>query len=436
MSQADLDPRLGELARRFTGSFPPGTPAWRTVGREAEFPVVDETGHAASVPAILGTLAARDPGLRVSREGELITGLHGADREYALEVGHGTVEVITGPADDLVLLEERHLAAQAAVVAAAAEHGARLLGLGIQPLSRATEALMSPKAHYQALLRSIGPGWLWFTVTASDQVHVDIGREELWPLANLGNLLAGLTVALTANSSVHPDVEAHGEAEVASARELLMATIGADACRHGMAAGPIDSTLDFVAQLAPQPFLLAWEEERKVANFNSFSEWTAERPGLAGDALWRQYLLHEHYVWHSARPRSNHATLELRSACQQPGEDSMAAAALGLGIVLAAAELEGILQEALGADPWPLMRAWHHRVARRGLAAEEPAPGLSRRLLEAMAAALADRGRGEERYLRPLQERAREGRNPAQAARELVAAEGVAALIEARALRS
>ena len=422
--------RLLTLADRFTRSFPENFPTWRKVGREAEFPVVDSAGEAADVPAILETMAAADPSLRVSREGALITGLHGEHAEYALEVGRGTIEVITGPADDLVQLEERHNEALAPAIKAAREHGARLLGLGIQPKTAASLELMSPKAHYQALLESIGPGWLSFAVTASDQVHVDISRYEIWPLTNLGNMLAGVTVALTANSSVHPGAEG----PVASARELIMGTIGADAFRHGMAGGPVRDSLDFVGKLAPQPFLLAWEEDRKVANFNSFSEWIGQHQDVSPDELWRQYLLHEHYFWHSARPRANHATLELRSACQQPHKDSMAAAALGLGLVLAGPDLAMYVDEELGDRPWEILRSWHHDVALHGLATPDPEPGFLSGLLSLMESAVARRKRGEEKYLAPLRERLEARTNPAQEALATVEKRGLDELINRRAL--
>ena len=45
------------------------------------------------------------------------------------------------------------------------------------------------------------------------------------------------------------------------------------------------------------------------------------------------FLLHDHYIWHSARLRTAYATVELRPACQQPPHELMAAATLYLGLV-------------------------------------------------------------------------------------------------------
>lgn len=425
MNHTLLDTRITALSSRFEGAFDAETPSWRTIGREAEFPVVDAEGHAASVPAILARLAER-PDARVQREGELITGMDLPGLELALEVGHGTIELITGPAPDLDALEALHEAGLAQVKEAAAAEGARLLGTGMQPRTPASSALMSPKARYQALLNSVGPGWLWFTSTASDQVHVDIGRDELWALTNLANLLAPLTVALCANSAVHGGADEG----VCSMREWAMGTIGADACRHGMSAGPVSGTTAFVGGLVDQPYLLAWQGNEKVENHGTFREWLAARPRQDADADWRDYLLHEHYVWHSARPRSAQSTLELRSACQQPPGASMAAAALGLGIVEAGTELAHWIEAELGADAWPAMRTWHHAVVRDGLAADAPFAELVPGALARIDAALVARGRGEERHLAPLHARWQARENPAQVARRQVAESGVHAFID------
>lgn len=56
-------------------------------------------------------------------------------------------------------------------------------------------------------------------------------------------------------------------------------------------------------------------------------------------AGWDDFEMHEHYVWHSARPRPKQSTVELRAACQQPGSANMAVSALALAIVEATPEL-------------------------------------------------------------------------------------------------
>ena len=58
---------------------------------------------------------------------------------------------------------------------------------------------------------------------------------------------------------------------------------------------------------------------------------------------WPGFLAHEHYVWHSTRPRTKQGTVELRAACQQPWSEHMAATALQLGLVEAMPEIQASL---------------------------------------------------------------------------------------------
>ncbi|MCB9762404.1 MAG: hypothetical protein H6739_21585 [Alphaproteobacteria bacterium] len=421
----DLSPRqraaVDALARRFHDSFPAETPAWRTVGREAEHPLVHPDGQAADLADLWPALAG--PGdLKPKHDAGMLVELSGPRYIYTAEVGRGTVEVITGPNHDLVELEEVHLEAMSRLVAAATDAGVAVLGYGIQPLTPGTRALMTPKPRYGVLLEVLHDPWLWFTLTASDQVQVDVGRDEWVALTNLGNLLAPLTVALCANS---PIFEGRPCGSV-SARESRMGQICAGTWRHGMPARAHADPADFIATMSAQDHLMRWEGGEKVAAEGLFID-TLDAHG----ADFEQYLLHEHYIWNSARPRSNHATIELRAACQQPPHEHMASAALGLGVLAAGRDIAALIDDALGDTAWPAMRAWHHRALAEGLAAELPAPGLVEGILDAMDAALTDRGRGEARYLAPLKARLAARENPAQRALAVFEQGGVPGLVEA-----
>ena len=119
------------LAATFAGHFPAQLNGPRTVGREAEFPVVDGSGRAADV-AQLWPLLQMAPGdvLKVKRDAvnsELVVGLDGSSCSYALEVGRGTIELNVGPSDTLFELEELFRAGLARLVQAAGQ-----LGLGLR----------------------------------------------------------------------------------------------------------------------------------------------------------------------------------------------------------------------------------------------------------------------------------------------------------------
>ena len=453
------------LAVRFAEHFPARLQGPRTVGREAEFPVVDQAGRAADIdqlwPLLLrsedaaesskrGSLSPHSSSLtplKVKRDAvntDLIVGLDGSSYSYALEVGRGTIELNVGPCATLFELESTFRTALERLVRAAAQLGWRVLGYGVQPLSPPTRALLSPKQRYGTLADIMGADWIWYTVTASDQAHVDVSRDEAVSVLNFGNLIAPVVVALCANSPV-----VAGElTDDCSGREgrMIDAPYGR---RHGMIDRPYADLTDFVARLSRLPALLRREGERLLPDGRLFSDVLREDYGAMrseGAALSSgcldAFLLHDHYIWHNARLRTAYATVELRPACQQPPHELMAAAALYLGLVEGHEQITDYVQTAL-APPhgqnevltplsgcWPRMKQYHEQVIRAGLAAPEPAPGFLAEILALAEAALARRGYGEERMLTPLWQRLEQKENPGQRARRVFKAEGVEGLME------
>ena len=307
-----------------------------------------------------------------------------------------------------------------------------MLGYGIQPRTPPSAELMTPKLRYQLLHEVVGELWLWFSVTASDQTHVDVAAAEVCAVTNLANLLAPAVIALCAHSPVHGGADSG----VSSSREAMMGRIGAAEGRHGMPTGPSASLPDWVQRTLDLPYFTHHTPDGTLSAFGeSFRSWLdGEQP--ATEEAFRAWLWHEHYIWNSARPRSAHGTVELRSPCQQPWADHMAPSALAVGMVCGHAEIGAWLGDLLGEEAWPAMRAWHAGVVRDGLAAEPPVPGLLEGLLERCERALHVRGAGEEVYLQPLFDRVRSQRGPADRARAEFATGGVEALVAALTVRA
>ena len=97
-----LAPIFAELAERFAAGFPVQRPAVRTVGREAEFPIVSTTGQAIDARRLWQSLlvdGTLEPeyGAGANEQRNFIVGLKGPDYSYAREVGLGTVEISTRP---------------------------------------------------------------------------------------------------------------------------------------------------------------------------------------------------------------------------------------------------------------------------------------------------------------------------------------------------
>src|SRR3989442_3869961 len=218
----------------------------RMIGREAEFPIVYPDGRAGDVSQLWKPLLAR--GGDVPRYDDpdthtLIVALKGPDGTVEVEVGRATVELVLGPYQDLWELSEGSSRLLLHVVEAVHQMGMRVLGFGIQPRSRASRALMTPKRRYGYFAQAVGRAWWHFTATAADQVHVDISRAELVDAVNTLNLLSAPLIALTANSSVY----AGRPGRYLSCREGLLRALGEG--RAGMTPGPFLSVEEIVRHI-------------------------------------------------------------------------------------------------------------------------------------------------------------------------------------------
>lgn len=425
------------IAERFLDAFPERVAGPRTVGRELEFPLVAADGTAADVRRLWDLLLASGDFKPKHDTSGLLVEATGRDVSYTIEVGVGTMEVNTRPCQSL--LEVQSIAEQGVqrLVRVAAAYGWRVLGYGIQPVTPPALSLMTPKQRYQSLYRAMGASWLWYTVTAADQVHWAITRAEVIPVLNFGNLMAPVIVALCANSPVH----AATLSPYCSAREAQHVLIHASEHRHGMPARPFADAEEFVRRLAQASHLIARSDGRAIPQARPFTATLAELEGDP-DAAYDAFLFHEHYIWNSARARAAYGTIELRPACQQPWGEQMAAATLGIGLLEARAEIEAYLGEAIGSGggayreaAWETMRIWHKQVIRSGLDAPQPAPRFLHRILMLAEEALRRRGLNEEPLLAPLWSRLDRAENPAQRARRIYRSDGLATLITAATIR-
>ena len=435
VTTSSLHQSIHALADRFTAAFPPTLSGPRTVGREAEYPVVTATGVCADVrrlwPLLLadGDLtpqygarqqSAWSPATGRREQTEMIVGLTGIDFSYALEVGVGTVEINTRPCTDLLTLQAIHERALRRLVRAATRHGWLVLGYGIQPVSPPSLRLMTPKPRYLSLYRAMGDAWLWYTVTASDQLHVAICEREMMQLLNYGNMIAPLLIALCGNSPIYRG----RPSRFCSAREGRMAQILTQEERHGLPRRPYTSMADYIERIAQATYLIQKADGDVVPSSYPFTA-HLEAHGADYDA----FLFHEHYVWNSARLRSAYGTVEIRPACQQPGREQMAAAALMLGLIEAVEPIFAYITHALSVNYWDEMRHFHEQAIAVGLAAPPPQPDFWQQIVTSAEEGLRNRSFGEERLLAPIWQRLARRVNPAQRARQIFAIDGMAGLL-------
>lgn len=398
-----VEKALEDITRRFSEGFPEKTPPVRTVGREAEFPLVDTEGRAADASRLWPLLLEIGDCKPVHDEkddgSEFVVGVRHERWSCVIEVGKGTVEISVGPRGTLHDLASDFDAAMERVGGAASSLGLYLLGYGIQPLSPVAEGLLTPKRRYGAMLEAIGPQWLSFCVTAGDQAQIDMGRDEIIRMTNLIGTASGAVIALSANSPVHIGVPSG----FVSGRQRIAEGIAGEPNRHGAAPRPYRDLEDYVGFLADLRCLCL---PRASGGYRlpkgSFSDLLHEFHGDQ-EAAYEAFLFHEHYVWLDARPRARIGTLEIRPACQQPAALSWTPSAFSLGLMEAADDVEAFIEESIGHDPWEKLMRYRERAVKLGVSAPEPATGFLRGLWGLARKGLRARGFGEEEFMDPLE---------------------------------
>lgn len=423
---ARSDAALEALAAEFQSRFAERLAKPRTVGREAELTVVTPDGRAADC-ARLWPILLEVPGARPLLDQPAPDGSRlpiGAETERwfcIAEVGRGTVEVGVGPRGSLSRLADDLADAIRVLGESARRAGFRLLAYGIQPRTTASASLMTPKRRYLAFLDVVGPSWLRFGLTASDQLQCSLGRDELVPAMNAVNAVSGALIALSANSSVYG-----GRAGAfASGREALMGSMVAEPHRHGSVPRAFIDELDYVRWVSGFQCLVLPDGR---GGFRYPGVPYAEVAAREGP-VFEDFSYHEHYLWPSARPRSRLGTLEVRPACQQPGT-SFSIGALTLGVVEARDEILALAAE-IG---WRDLLDYRRKAVRNGLRADEPIPAFLATLLGIAERSLRSRSLGEERYLPELFERVEQRRGPADDARDAFRSGGMAALVNRTAI--
>lgn len=431
-SDRTVDRTLEEITERFASGFPKEVPAFRTVGREAEFPLVNPDGSAADVfslwPALLNRVNCRPIHDQAVDGSEFLIGVETDTWSCVTEVGKATVELSVGPRETLHGLARDMEEGLARLKEVVQESGTRLLGFGIQPKTPASEGLLTPKRRYHALLETIGSGWLKFCVTAGDQVQVDMGKDDIVRQMNLINAASGIIIALTANSSVYGG-RTRG---FASGRERLAANMAGEPDRHGSSPRPFADLEEYTRFLSALRCLCLPDGNGGFKAIGlPFTEYLRQRSSDKDiEETYSEFLFHEHYIWPSARPRSRIGTLEVRPSCQQPAGSGWVPSALALGLVESAEEAQSFFEDALGPDYWSGLRRFREEAVENGLGAPEPAPDFLETVLNIARRGLEHRGRDEEGFLSPAFETLERRVGPAAKARKSFEEGGINALVE------
>ncbi len=306
------------------------------------------------------------------------------------------------------------------------------MGLGLQPRTPPGPHLMAKKARNLFWNKVFNNDRVsLFTASATNQVHVDVKREEVGPALNVFNGLAGVQIALHANSTLWKEQIDHQEkARAVSFWERWLP----GSPRVGMTERPFRSLFDYLKFLSNFQPVYVVREGRYLGIYRYptfFDYYSAEDPQgetKAGDLVPlapdpADFGLHTTFCWHDAR-LSEYFTLENRVNCQQPPGAEFAVAAFTLGLMEELEEAEAFVNR----FNWNFLAKLRRAAVENGLAAAVGGirvGALAREVLAIAEQGLQKRRLNEESFLRPLWERLERGACPADEVRIAFAQAGI-----------
>jgi len=422
------------------------------VGVELKFPVVQLDGAAAT----RGQLAAMfqhlvDVGWSAQREGDRLTGATRPgemnDTVASCETGYCKAEFSLAHTGDLHAMAKQVDELRATLQPFCEAAGVALIGCGIHPVtppSRRLKMNASRAGVWGRVFRSNhcigaddGDDVDLFTVNAANHVHVGVPSDAAARFVNAVNGYAPALIALGANAKVWRGAVDDDHHSVAEAFWDWWQPVRG---RVGMPAAAFDDLGDYVDGVAALPCLYVKRADGPIALREriALGDYLARDASPGIDMAGREVTvtpepadvaLHNSCYWYNARV-SRYFTVENRVFDQQPPEALLAPAAMTLGLAAAADEAD----EALRGRPWHALREARETAYRTGFAnghGIDPAE-LADEAIDLAVLGLERRGFGEQQYLEPFVQRLKTRRNPAVEAAELFAADGPAALVNAR----
>ncbi len=458
--ERDLAEFFGRAFARRSGQ------AFRQVALECEFIVVDHAGAAPSREVIQDVLERLDDyGFHLVRDpwtGDVVLAKrkvakpHGGEETVSTDLGYPTIEVTTPPTQTLFDAEHRLDQILRLVVASCAANDCLVLGYGMQPLTPPSRELVTRSSRYLMYERfskhrfvpsDVGADIHLFTVTAATHCHIDVQLSEAVRALNVLNALAGVQIALTANSpiwkgSIDPGWKAPRETfydRIYDPGEWPSGLpCGVPRAFHDLD-DYVGAVLDARVPLAERNGEALAMKSRALTAREFMQAPAVCATTIAGDVVEiipepADIVAFAHFLEFDARLSPAHGTVESRISCAQPPGAAVEVAALALGLVENLAEAERLI------EGLPLANQRRLRIAgaRHGLTFLDEDPEMYRLVEAALKVAengLRRRGLGEQRLLVGFWERLAARTTYADEAISLFHARGVGGLLEVRAHR-
>lgn len=411
------------LVSYFESRFTYSRNSKRTLGIEKEVLAVDSKGQMADLSKTVWPAVAKSKKYKMlfdEYHKDAIVGFDLGKNIVTTDAGLGTFEFILPPFLRAQDAEKEMKLIYKAVSPFLKQFDFKMLGLGYQPLTKQKQKNWNRKQRYEILVSHYGPRVSYSTLSASDQVHLDLALDEVIPATNAFNKLNGFLVALFGNSPIR-----EGKIGDMEPREVMWDSLGKR--RTGIPPYEFNSIEEYLEYIWNLPCIMTKKGTLAFDPKMTFSEFMK---GKSEKELTEQFAFHEGTVWFSSRPRV-YGTLEIRPCGLQPFKDHMVVPTFCMGLM----ENLPALIDFLKPFSWKECRAFRYRAARLGMNAKINGKSVVSYLGELLALSkdgLKKHGFGEEVYLKPLAERIKKGKNPAQEAAEIWKKGGIYSLLKTR----
>jgi gamma-glutamylcysteine synthetase len=322
---------VAECLDQFTSRFPAEVVGERRIGIKKEFPVISSrTFRATGSKELFRQLVAKGNGWIPLVDGKNLAGCTKDGIVVANSSSICTLEISFPPQDSLYQAKILEGEVICEVSQELKTMDSLMLGYGIQPLNSAGNDLWQKSDRICAMRRNFPNAISGATITAADNVCLEISSKELIEANNVFNALAPVIIAIFANSPVWKGSIDHFNRR--SVREDLWKEWEPCGQRIGVP-NYFNSAEEYLRHLQSLKF---WATKDKAGRYflpeQSFGSWVAQNANNGSEFM--GYLLEqEKFIWTCARPRAKYGTIEIRSACSQPPDAEILPAAFCLGVM-------------------------------------------------------------------------------------------------------
>jgi gamma-glutamylcysteine synthetase len=399
----------------------------RQIGIEKEMLVTDKDGFMADITEKIWP-HLKESGLEVDMDEHLkdtINGFFIKKHQITTDFGKGTFELVLAPQKSIQAAEENIKKLLRVLYPVCKKENLRIVSLGYQPRSKEAFTGVVKKQRYDILLSSFKKKVLPSSLTASDQVHVDVTADEFVTALNVLTGLAGFMMVLFSNSPVRYGKQTGSHV----LREFFRHYLGKT--RTGIPPTPYKSIEDYLSRVWEMKCFMTKKGKRFYAPMKKFKDYVRR---LSDQDVFEAFCIHEGTIYNCARPRF-YGTIEVRPACLQPWEDMVAVPAFVLGLTENLSESEAFMKN----FKWETLRNMRDQASEKGFNLKIHGKSVSlflKDLLDISAKGLARRKKEEEPYLKPLYNRVEEEKAPADRAIEWFNEGGIPLLLDKAELKS